>query len=64
MKSFSCRDMGFDCDYHIEDESVYSLVQRAMAHHLKDHENIIFDPSDSMTRAELENRIQMAIKER
>lgn len=63
MKSFSCRDIGMDCDYHISDESLFSLVQRAMAHHLKDHEGIIYDATNTMTRDDLENKIKMVIKE-
>lgn len=63
MKSFSCRDIGMDCEYRIVDESAYSLVQRAMAHHLKDHEGIIYDATDTLTRDELENKIKMVIKD-
>lgn len=64
MKSFSCRDIGIDCDYYIQDESLHSLVQRAMAHHLKDHEGLIYEATDTMTRDELETRIKMAVKEK
>ncbi|MFA6421932.1 MAG: DUF1059 domain-containing protein [Candidatus Buchananbacteria bacterium] len=63
MKSFSCRDLGMDCEYNIRDESTYSLVQRAMAHHLKDHEGLIYEATDITTRDDLENKIKMVIKE-
>ncbi len=64
MKSFCCRDMGMECDYFIKDESSHTIVQRAMAHHLKDHEGMFYEAGDTMTRDDLENRIKMAIKER
>lgn len=53
-----------ECDYFIKDESSHTIVQRAMAHHLKDHEGMFYEAGDTMTRDDLENRIKMAIKER
>ena len=52
-----------DCDYIIKDLSTHSIVQRAMAHHLKDHEGIIYDATDNMTKDELENKIKLAIRD-
>jgi predicted small metal-binding protein len=37
MKTVTCREAGFDCDYVVEGESEDEVMKRAVEHLVKDH---------------------------
>jgi predicted small metal-binding protein len=56
MKSFSCRDVGVDCNWTCKASSEQEVLRLAESHAKKEHPNVQFDDA-------LKNKIRQKIKD-
>ncbi|MDO8584772.1 MAG: DUF1059 domain-containing protein [bacterium] len=63
MKSFACRDMGFDCDYVATAESVEEVMTKADSHGAAVHKAAVEEMVKKMTVEELKAAVQSKVKD-